>query len=148
MILRRAIRQDLERIARLEQAGIVSPWSREQLGALFEHGTGMVLVAEKGQGLCGYLALQVTAPEAELLRIVVAPELRRQGFGSRLLDFAWERLADLGVCSCYLEVRRSNTAARRLYGRHGFASCGIRPGYFRGPREDALVLKKELQTLF
>ncbi len=144
MILRRATRQDLDRIVRLEQTGIVSPWSREQLVAPLEQGSGMVLVAEKGQRLSGYLALQVTVPEAELLRIVVAPELRRQGLAGSLLELAWKRLAELGVCCCYLEVRRSNTTARRLYDRHGFTDCGIRPGYFRGPREDALVLKKEL----
>jgi len=142
VIICRAEQTDLAQIAELERTAIASPWSRQQIEALLDHGTGLLLVARTETEMYGYAALQVMAPEAELLRIVVAPGRQRQGVGHRLLCSAWQRLEQAGVKDCFLEVRRSNTAARQLYAGHGFAACGIRPEYFRGPREDALVLKK------
>jgi ribosomal-protein-alanine N-acetyltransferase len=108
----------------------------------------MMLVAqEPGGQIHGYIALLLAVPEAELLRIVTQRIRRRQGIGSRLLASALGRLARLGVHTCYLEVRPSNQAARGLYAGQGFIPCGTRPGYFRGPLEDALVLKKEMITV-
>ena len=42
-----------------------------------------------------------------------------------------------------LEVRASNEPAKSLYGSMGFESVGIRKNYYRNPREDALILRKE-----
>jgi len=42
-----------------------------------------------------------------------------------------------------LEVRASNDPARLLYEKLGFQQAGRRPGYYRNPREDALILRKE-----
>jgi [ribosomal protein S18]-alanine N-acetyltransferase len=46
-----------------------------------------------------------------------------------------------GITSVLLEVRPSNTAARRLYEKMGFSEAGRRPAYYREPQEDALLLK-------
>jgi ribosomal-protein-alanine N-acetyltransferase len=45
-----------------------------------------------------------------------------------------------------LEVRRSNEAARRLYGRAGFVLTQIRRRYYSDPDEDALVLTCDLSS--
>ncbi|MPM90203.1 hypothetical protein SDC9_137320 [bioreactor metagenome] len=39
-----------------------------------------------------------------------------------------------------LEVRVSNTAARELYAKLGFAQCGVRKRYYSNNNEDALIL--------
>jgi len=41
----------------------------------------------------------------------------------------------------HLEVRESNTAARKLYERWGFREVGRRKSYYSGPPEDALLLE-------
>ena len=43
-----------------------------------------------------------------------------------------------------LEVRVSNMPAIALYNKLGFEQVGCRPKYYSNPREDALVLRKEL----
>jgi ribosomal-protein-alanine N-acetyltransferase len=40
----------------------------------------------------------------------------------------------------YLEVRESNQSAQALYLSSGFRPVGQRAGYYRNPKEDALVL--------
>jgi ribosomal-protein-alanine N-acetyltransferase len=45
-----------------------------------------------------------------------------------------------GVHDATLEVRRSNTAAIRLYERLGFHVEGVRTNYYSEPSEDALIL--------
>ena len=42
-----------------------------------------------------------------------------------------------------LEVRTSNTGAQLLYEILGFVQVGIRKNYYRNPKEDALILRKE-----
>ena len=46
-----------------------------------------------------------------------------------------------GVEALYLEVRRSNTVAQRLYRSSGFMEMGVRRAYYRAVegREDAVV---------
>jgi ribosomal-protein-alanine N-acetyltransferase len=46
----------------------------------------------------------------------------------------------------FLEVRRSNRAARALYHRLGFTLAGVRRGYYRKPLEDAMVLRRRLDS--
>lgn len=95
-------------------------------------------VAESGGGLAGFLVLRPTAGgEAEILNIAVDPASRRQGIAARLLaSAALDRFDEV-----YLEVRESNSAARRLYAGFGFTESGIRPNYYAGPREAGIVMK-------
>ena len=82
--------------------------------------------------------------EAHITNIAVREDLRHQGVGEALL---WEmdRLCRrLGILYQTLEVRVSNIPARSLYQKVGFASAGIRPGYYEKPREDADILWKEV----
>ena len=42
-----------------------------------------------------------------------------------------------------LEVRQSNAPAIALYEQLGFEQVGLRPNYYRNPKENALILRKE-----
>ncbi|HXF95509.1 MAG TPA: GNAT family N-acetyltransferase, partial [Gemmatimonadales bacterium] len=61
-----------------------------------------------------------------------------------LVGEAVARLAREGASAVYLEVRESNTVARRLYRRLGFEEVGRRARYYRRPEEDAVVLRAAL----
>ena len=79
-----------------------------------------------------------------MMNLAVVPELRRRGTAQALLQALQERLAARGIGSLTLEVRASNLPAQRLYTAAGFACIGRRPNYYLAPREDALILRKEL----
>lgn len=86
----------------------------------------------------GFLLSRQLAPdEHELLNIAVHPQARRQGHARQLLQHALKQSPG----SWYLEVRKSNSAARRLYEAVGFQVCGHRPAYYHNPPETGIVMK-------
>lgn len=81
-----------------------------------------VLVAGDGEPL-GYIAVETEPEDAGFISYLgVSPEARRTGVASLLVAAACRLLRDEEGCrSVFLSVRESNTAARRLYERLGFA---------------------------
>ena len=49
-------------------------------------------------------------------------------------------MQESGINAVYLDVRRSNLAALKLYNKYGFKPLGVRKNYYSKPREDALVM--------
>jgi ribosomal-protein-alanine N-acetyltransferase len=120
-------------------------WSTGQYEALLTAGAQrLVLVAEENGTLRGFLAARTISGECELENIVVAPEARRRGIGALLLRSLLNRTRAEGATVCWLEVRTSNTAARRLYGAAGFRESGRRRGYYQQPSEDAALYRIDL----
>jgi ribosomal-protein-alanine N-acetyltransferase len=94
-----------------------------------------IWVVEIDGAVRGWAALRSLGEgESELLEIEVQEAFRRRGLAKALLHAA---LAG----TVFLEVRESNAAAIALYSTLGFAVTGRRKDYYRGPREDALVME-------
>jgi ribosomal-protein-alanine N-acetyltransferase len=90
---------------------------------------------------------RISGEEGEILNLAVLPKSRRKGIARCLLEEALGSIAAAGVLEVYLEVRQSNDPALSLYQAHGFRPVGLRPDYYRDPREDALVLRAPLRSL-
>lgn len=99
---------------------------------------GVVLVAEQGGAVVGFVALQLLGDEAEVFDLCVLSSERRRGIGQRLLLSAGEELRARGGIRLLLEVRRGNLAAIGLYQRMGFELVGERRRYYQDG-EDALI---------
>ncbi len=137
--------EDLEDLAHLEAQGFEPPWTREALAAELQRQEDLFLLARasKEASLAGYAAWRICAHEAELLRVAVAPELRRRGLARNLLRTGLGRLREASARVCFLEVRPDNRGARNLYRALGFREVGERPGYYPdGSR--ALIYSLEL----
>ncbi|ADH84749.1 ribosomal protein S18-alanine N-acetyltransferase [Desulfurivibrio alkaliphilus] len=134
---------DLPAVAAME-ADEPGGWSLEQWTAELARAGGWQLVAlDSATGrVIGYMAGMAVGNEAEIFRLLVAPDCRRRGVATGLLRQLWKRLPGLGVTSCFLEVRAANRAALELYRQMGFEHCGLRPGYYHDPEDDAVVLAR------
>jgi len=135
---------DLPAVFAIEQQAMAHPWNQAQLREEQAMVGGVSLVAEADRQICGFAFFRTCAPESELLRLAVAPDRRGQGIGSALLDHALRAFAEQGYATCFLEVRSSNTAARRLYAKAGFIQIGARKKYYSQPVEDGLLLCRTL----
>lgn len=76
--------------------------------------------------------------EAELLRIAVSKEHRREGHAKKLMAESSEYLFGMGCPMLRLEVRASNAPAKSLYESLGWHIEGDRKAYY-GDGEDAAV---------
>ena len=101
------------------------------------------LVCTDGEKLLGYVGSQTVMDESDMMNVAVLPEARRQGIAERLILALVEKLKEKGSRCLSLEVRASNEPAIKLYQNLGFQPAGRRPNYYRNPKEDALILRKE-----
>ncbi|MDH3646188.1 MAG: ribosomal protein S18-alanine N-acetyltransferase [Gammaproteobacteria bacterium] len=136
---------DVVRVEEIEKATYPFPWSLGIFRDCLQ--TGYICrVLDTSGGLAGYAVVSVAESEAHILNLCIVPERRQQQLGAAFLQHLLEELAELRVERVILEVRPSNTAAQRLYGRAGFTQLGVRRGYYPAEigREDALVLARSL----
>ena len=67
-----------------------------------------------------------------------------QGLGTELLQMMMDRARSRNARRLFLEVHESNTAARALYEKCGFAPGGRRRAYYSRPSEDAVLYTRKL----
>ena len=141
LTLTHAREADLPALEKIENACFSDPWSENSLRAQLE-GEGMTLLAKRDGRVIGELLLSLCPPEGEVLRIAVLPEERGLGVAAALLRRGIAEALSRGACVLYLEVREGNSPAILLYRACGFSEIGRRPGYYRHPREDALLMQR------
>lgn len=139
---------DLEKVEKIQRKCFSDPWSkeglRESLG--LSRTIWLVLEAEWGEdiALIGCAGMYTVLDEGEIVSVAVDPDARRKGYGRALVSRLLKEGACRGVRRAYLEVRVSNEAGKGLYRSLGFASCGIRKGFYEHPPEDAQVMYREV----
>lgn len=142
--VRRARPEDLPRILEVERAAFSTPWSEASFRTLMPLSRVIVRVAELDGRVVGHGVVWRVADEGELANLAVDPDMHGHGVGRILLDQLLAEAREAGITHVFLEVRESNLPARRLYSSRGFQEVALRPGYYRRPTEDALVLRLEL----
>ena len=130
-------------IALLEQECFADPWSQQSIASELHNPLSLWLVAQQGQTLLGYVGSQTCLDETDMMNIAVSPASRRQGVARALIEALVSALRERGSKQLTLEVRASNGPARQLYESLGFLQVGLRKNYYRNPKEDALILRKE-----
>lgn len=138
-------------ILRPEDAGAVAEILRKSPEAVFWSDAslrevlrwqGILGFASEVKGeVVGFLIARQVKDEAEVLNLAVAPEKRRKGEGGALLTAAVVELRKRGVTRVFLEVRESNVTGIAFYQKHSFSQAGRREGYYREPREAAIVME-------
>lgn len=132
-------------VAQLEKENFSMPWSENVLLSELSNPLSLWLVAVQENDVVGYVGAQIVPDEADMMNIAVNDSHRRMGIGRELVVQLLSKLKEQGVRSLSLEVRASNTPAISLYTELGFEVVGRRPGYYKMPKEDALIMRKEWQ---
>jgi len=144
MVIRKMTAEDVSAIAELERICFSDPWSENSIASELDNRLSYWLVADVDGVVEGYVGSQTVLDMADMMNLAVAPKFRRQGIAEALVTELASYLKVNGVLGLMLEVRASNVPAIALYAKMGFCEVGRRPRYYRNPREDALILRKEL----
>ncbi|GAA3944999.1 ribosomal protein S18-alanine N-acetyltransferase [Allohahella marinimesophila] len=140
------LERDLAQVLAIERESYSHPWSEQSFVGCLDGADECWVLLVDGE-IVGHLVLKVILDEGQILNICVRPALQGQGVGAQLMAFAEDRFIARKVSTVFLEVRSSNTPARRLYDAAGYAEIGRRNGYYpsAGGREDAIIMGLQLE---
>ncbi|MBO7148465.1 MAG: ribosomal protein S18-alanine N-acetyltransferase [Clostridia bacterium] len=154
LVIREASPDDLDAMYDIELKCFSDPWTRAMLDPFCGYTGARAAVAELDGKICGFVFIYVVAGdtgenngEVDLADIAVDPDARRTGVAKKLISYVYDSARKNNCGNIFLEVRRSNTAARALYESEGFAVIGERKKYYTSPVEDAVIMKKELAAV-
>lgn len=145
--VRAARRDDLMRVVMLERGVAEAPhWSEGDYAEILD-GSGVrrcLFVAEIEGDLVGFAVGKAIGDIAELESVAVRVEARRAGVGRALCGAVVEWGRDRGATVLELEARAGSAGTLALYERLGFVQVGLRPGYYREPVDDAVLMALKL----
>ncbi len=135
--------EHVAQVAELEALCFAAPWSQRSVASELNNPLSLWLVALEGERLAGYVGSQTVLDETDMMNIAVHPDFRRRGLAQELITALIAALRERGSRCLTLEVRTSNAPAKGLYEKMGFQQVGLRKNYYRNPREDGCILRKE-----
>ncbi len=137
-------RENIDQVLAIERASFTKPWSKNLFLSEFRSPSVSMLMVALGndpvRGVVGYIVCWIVADELHILNLAVDQSFRRRGIAKKLVLSALRQAHQKGVKRAFLEVRSSNTAAKKLYSDLGFSGTSVRRDYYEEPIEDALVM--------
>lgn len=130
----------------LVEQGLTWSWTPARVQHFICGAESSVIVARREQRIAAFAIMHFGDDVAHLNLLAVAPQHRRQGLGSQLMDWLTTTAIGAGVFRINLEVRTQNDAARSFYERLGFNQLGVVQGYYQG-REAALRMSRRLEAI-
>lgn len=144
LVIRELKAEDAAAAAEIEYQSFPDPWSQNGILDTVSNPSTVCLLAEKAGKAVGYLFAYRAGDEAEIARIAVAGEQKRQGVGKSLMRTLEEIGKKKQIRRLLLDVRESNREARAFYEKMAFQEDGIRRGFYQDPPEDAVLMSREL----
>jgi len=143
--IRPMLSDDLDEVSNIEaEIYDYDIWSRESFREEVElksHAHCFVLT--EGLVIAGYIVVWFFAGELHIGNVGVSPAFRRKGLGKELIRFILARFPEAETA--YLEVKKTNSPAIRLYEQFGFSALMERRAYYNDG-SDALVMVKNMTS--
>jgi [ribosomal protein S18]-alanine N-acetyltransferase len=153
---------DIRRVRRIESAAYEDAWPARIFETELENGFAQyrvaveqaddlqprswfanarrILFGRSRERIVGFMGVWYMVDQLHLVTIAVAPEAQGRGIGQRLMLECFDLAEHAELGEVVLEVRVTNTPARRLYEYFGFRQAGILKGYYKDNNEDAAVM--------
>ena len=142
--VRPLVEGDLKWLLPLDAGSFAEAWEeaawRDELAGRLGH----YIALEQDGVPVAFGGFWLVAGEAQIMRLAVDPKRRGEKLGLRLLEAMQEEARRLEAFEMTLEVRESNTPARRTYDHVGFRECGRREGYYGDNGEAAILMRCDL----
>lgn len=136
--IRSMVSEDMEQVFEIEKESDHDTWDYETFMYAIHHEESYVLVNNSDNQVIGFLFGIETADEFSISNIAIKQKYKRKGLATFLIKRIIEKKED--VNSVFLEVRKSNLPAVKLYEKLGFKFLYIRKSYYHNPIEDAMVM--------
>lgn len=91
--------------------------------------------------VAGFIGISKKYDHADIIVLAVKKEMTRKKIATFLLKYIILKCQKYNFDSIFLEVRRSNFAAIKLYELMGFKKISERKGYYKDNNEDAIIYR-------
>ena len=134
----------LKDLALLEKQCFSVPWSENALRMELTKENSRFFVAIIKNEVSGYIGANNVLGEVYIDNIAVFSNFRGLGVATTLLNHLISVSEEENCDLVTLEVRESNTIARKLYEKLGFKNVGVRKNFYDQPKEDGIIYTKFL----
>ena len=134
--------------AKLEDVSIINPYLKnmempELDVASFNLEVRNVYIVKTRRKIVAFICYLILMENVELEAVYVDLPFRQHGYGNKLVEYMINEAYKHNCNSIFLEVRKTNVEAIRLYQSNGFKIINYRNQYYGS--EDGLVMKRELR---
>ncbi len=116
-------------------------WNEKILIDEFQNENSEYFVLIDREKIIGFAGLWFNIDEAHIMNIAVKKEYRKNGFGTKLLEFLIVKAKEKNKICITLEVSDNNFSAILLYEKFNFEKIGTRKKYYNA-ENDALIMTK------
>ncbi len=137
-----ATSRDIEKIYNIELLCYKLPWPKEMLVLDYMfNGKSAYYVAKWMRNIVGFIGFWNEGEKLHIVNIAVHPDYRKRGIGTKLIDFAIKITKKSHKREVYLEVRKTNTVAQKLYKKFGFHITERKENYYTDGEEGFIMRK-------
>ena len=136
--------EHIKAIAEIEKSTFTHPASENALKMFVEGNDAFCVVLLEDGDLGSYCTVTTVLDEAQIINVATAEQYKRQGCADAVISGVIDECKRRDIVSISLEVRESNVPAIALYEKLGFVVAGKRKNFYTDPRENALVMIKNL----
>lgn len=133
----------LDTLEEMEKECFSVPWNREMLQYQMRGNNVFIAAVSEGE-VMGYIGMMFVLDEGYISNVAVTGKYRRMGIAKALIRALEAKCREMQLSFMTLEVRESNTPAISLYAGLGFEEVGVRKNYYDKPRENAILMTRNL----
>ncbi len=145
MKIEHLLEKDAPLIVDLYKGTFSDGWNLEMIKSAYKNQRFISLGAFIDDELIGVITCDFNEFDADIEGVVVKKEFRGKGVGALLISELEKVLVKNKKEKIFLEVRKSNLIAQKLYEKMGFTIISQRKNYY-SDGENALVMAKELKV--
>lgn len=140
------IRRDMPEVLAIENASFEFPWSEDDFLHSLRQRNCIGMVTEARDRVTGYMVYELHSKRLVLLSMAVHPTYRGMGHGKAMIDKLTGKLSWTRRTRIETKVRETNLNALQFLRLMGFRATGILRGEYDDTQEDAIVMKKSIET--
>ncbi|ACX73567.1 ribosomal-protein-alanine acetyltransferase [Methanocaldococcus vulcanius M7] len=143
MLIRKFSSKDLDAVEKIEKEAFTNPYPTSLLIGFWSMYPDCFYVAEIDGKVVGYILGSMEWGNGHIISLAVKKEYRGLGIGKILLKTLENYYFNTAKCNyIVLEVRVSNTVARKFYYKMGYKDRKLLPNYYEDGEDAILMIKK------
>lgn len=144
LIVRWMIRRDMPEVLRIERDSFAFNWTEDDFLACLRQRNCIGMIAESHERVLGFMIYELHRTRLHILNFAVAPECRRLGVGTQMVEKLQNKLSQQRRQEVILEVRETNLHAQLFFHKQGFRAVEILRTHYYDSNEDAYLMVHRL----